>query len=105
MNDETGMEKEDGLKAKLAAWRAVPPPVDLAARIAQRATALPQRKPWGTRILAAAERALTEWRYGLVYKLATLALCAAFGFAAGTYRAESVDIVALAFGAGAGESL
>lgn len=53
------------------------------ARLIKRATAGPQLKPWPQMIGLAVERALSEWRYGLAYKLAGAAACVALGLGIG----------------------
>lgn len=99
------MENEDKLKIRLASWQAPPPHGDLAERIARRAAALPQRRPWVSRAVDGAQRALTEWRYAFAYKLAVLTLCAAAGLAAGLQQGQDLDVVALAFEGPQGGSL
>lgn len=53
------------------------------ARMIKRAAAGPQLKPWPQMIALAVEQALSDWRYGLAYKLAGACACVALGLGIG----------------------
>ena len=53
------------------------------ARMIARATAAPQLLPWPRAAALALERALSEWRYAMPYKLAAAAACVALGLGIG----------------------
>ncbi len=67
-------------------------------RIIARATAQPQLMPWPRMLGQAVERALSEWRYGLTYKLAGAAACIALGLGIGfTLAPNEHDVAGTAF--------
>lgn len=81
------MSEDDELRALLARQPRPQPPADLAARIVQHATALPQRQSWALRL----QKALEQWRYGWPVKVASLALCGVLGVLAGHWTAPTAD--------------
>jgi len=87
-------ETDEDLKQALRQWRVPAPDDDLADRLIAQALSGPRQKPW--------QRALTEWRYALGYKLAAAGACAALGLGIGIAAAEPLDIAAMALMAGIG---
>ncbi len=68
------------------------------ARIIARASAAPQLLPWPQTITSALERALSEWRYAMPYKLAAAAACVALGLGIGlSVEPRDRDVAGLAF--------
>ena len=68
------------------------------ARLIKRATAAPQIPPWPQTIGVAIERALSEWRYGLAYKLAGATACVALGLGMGfNIEPRDHDVAGMAF--------
>lgn len=85
----------DQLKDK---WPIVPLSAAVRARVVARAVAEPQLQPWPQTVLWATEQALSDWRYGLTYKLAAAAACVALGFGLGiTAERPQHDVAGLAF--------
>jgi len=79
-------------------WPVAPLSDAAIARMIKRATAAPQLLPWPRAVAAAAERALSDWRYGLAYKLAAAAACIALGLFMGLNLAPADhDVANLAF--------
>jgi hypothetical protein len=80
-------------------WPVEPLSVAAKARIIARATAGPQLPSWPKAIAAALERALSEWRYGMPYKLAGAAACIALGLGLGLNMEppHDHDVAGLAF--------
>jgi hypothetical protein len=67
-------------------------------RLIAQATRAPQLTPWPRAIADAIERALSEWRYGLAYKLAGAMACVALGLGIGfNLEAHDHDVAGLAF--------
>ena len=87
------------LKNQLKHWQVSSPPAGLADSIVRSAVALPQRRPWWLQIQQAVETACVDWRYGLSYKLAALAVCAVIGLAGGMHQSldSGTDMAMLAF--------
>ncbi len=76
------------------------PPLSAAAqaRMVARAVAQPQLLPWPQAMLWPLEQALSDWRYGLAYKLAAAAACLALGFGLGlNAERPQHDVAGLAF--------
>lgn len=98
---------ENELKQHLKSWTLPAHPQDLAQRISTRATALPQRLPPALRLQRRLAATFSDWHAELPYKLASLVLCAALGFAAGLNLPEPTDmeLSAIAFGSGPAERL
>lgn len=71
---------DDYLKQQLGSWKVNPPAENLADRLWRNAVALPQQRPWHWHLERAIERSLTEWHYGLSYKLTGIACFALIGF-------------------------
>ena len=68
------------------------------ARIIARASAVPQLLPWPQAIISALERALSEWRYAMPYKLAAAAACVALGLGIGLNLSQGDhDVTGLGF--------
>ncbi len=64
----------------------------------RQAMAQPQLLPWPQAAAAALERALSDWRYGLAYKLAAAAACVALGLGIGlSVEPRDHDAADLAF--------
>jgi hypothetical protein len=77
----------------------IPPLSEAAkARMIARAVAAPQLRPWPQTVITVLERALSEWRYGLAYKLAAAAACVALGLGIGlNFEPREHDVLGLAF--------
>jgi hypothetical protein len=92
----------DELKDKLKCWRLEPLLPDLSAQIVARAVQHKQITPWVTRLSRTVETALSDWSYGLSYKMASVILISAtgltLGIAAPQADSETIDIVSLALG-------
>lgn len=86
---------EQELKHTLKRWSIEPPADELAERVVRHATARQQVVPLAQYLAAI----FSDWRTGLVYKTAGLALCAVIGFGNGYLQQETstVDLSALAF--------
>ena len=68
------------------------------ARLIARAVAAPQLLPWPQAARTIVERALSEWRYGLAYKLAAAVACVALGLGIGlNFEPREHDVLGLAF--------
>ena len=68
------------------------------ARMINRALAAPQLLPWPQALGAAVERALSDWRYAMPYKLAAAAACVALGLGIGlNVQPHDVDAAGVAF--------
>jgi len=79
-------------------WPVAPLSAAAKARMIARATAAPQVLPWPQTAAVAVERALSDWRYGLAYKLAGAAACIALGLGIGLNLAPPEhDVAGLAF--------
>ena len=79
-------------------WPIAPLSETAKARMIARATAQPQLRPWPQTLGLAVERALSEWRYGLAYKLAGAAACVALGLGLGFSLAPGEhDVAGVAF--------
>ncbi|MFA5985509.1 MAG: hypothetical protein WC782_15940 [Methylococcaceae bacterium] len=91
---------DEHFKQHLKLWTIAPPEAALAGRIIAQATALKQLPApglnWQHRLIAT----FCDWHSGWGYKLASLSLCAAIGFAASFSQSEApvVEVLALAFG-------
>jgi hypothetical protein len=67
-------------------------------RMIARAIATQQLRPWPQTIGDAVARALSEWRYGLAYKLAGAMACVALGLGIGfNLEPHEHDVAGLAF--------
>lgn len=93
---------KDDLKIRLKRWQIEEPSADLANRIATHALQHKQIIPFSIRLSRALEAALTDWTYGLAYKMASIALIACIGVTIGLASPQpeslSIDIVPLALG-------
>ncbi len=79
-------------------WLVAPLSEAAKTRMIERALAAPQLLPWPLAAAAALERALSEWRYGLAYKLAGAAACVALGLGIGfTLAPNDHDVAGMAF--------
>jgi len=79
-------------------WPVAPLSDAAKARMIAHAVAAPQLRPWPQAATAALERALSEWRYGLAYKLAAAAACIALGLGIGlNLEPREHDVLGLAF--------
>ena len=68
------------------------------ARIIARAATAPQLLPWPRAAAQALERALSEWRYAMPYKLAAAAACVALGLGIGLNLSQGDhDVTGLGF--------
>ena len=101
MNDE-----DKKLRELLRAGRFDDVSSGLAEKIIRSATALPQEQPLLLKWRCFLERALSDWQYGLSYKMASFALCAMLGLGIGVYQQSekyiadeyaALDIIAVAF--------
>lgn len=101
-------DEQDIIK-RLQAWRVAPPPEHLADTIFRNAVRHTQQKPRIAALVAALEAAFTHWHYGLAYKLACLALCAALGLSLGESTLPQEDelsfVAAIAFDDEPGDDL
>jgi hypothetical protein len=67
-------------------------------RLIRRAMASTQLLPWPQAVLAAVERGLSEWRYGMPYKVAAAITCVVLGLGIGlSVEPRDHDITGLAF--------
>ncbi len=79
-------------------WPVDPLSATVKARMIARATAMPQLPPWPQAIASAMERALSEWRYAMPYKLAAAAACVALGLGIGLNLSQGDhDVTGLGF--------
>ncbi len=79
-------------------WPIEPLPEATRKRLISEATRAPQLTPWPQAIVEAFERALSEWRYGLTYKLAGAMACVALGLSIGfSIEPRDHDVAGLAF--------
>ena len=67
-------------------WPEPPPSADFTHTVISRALAHKQQRPWWLAPALALQESFTNWRYGLAYKCAGLALCALLGLASGAYQ-------------------
>lgn len=88
-------DNEQELIQRLGAWKVESPSASLADNICRHALQLPQRRSWIFRIAQSLEAAFTQWHYGLSYKLACLALCAALGLSSGEVTPPQEDDLSL----------
>ena len=75
--------EDDRLKASLRQWQVPGMDPAAAARILSTATSQPQARPWSERLMDELTRGLSNWRYGLGYKLAAGMACVLLGFGLG----------------------
>jgi hypothetical protein len=80
---------DDRLKASLRQWQVPGMDPDTAGRLMAAAMAQPQRRPWPTVLKDELTRGLSNWRYGLGYKLAAGAACLLLGFGLGDAPAQT----------------
>ena len=67
-------------------------------RLIAQAIARPQVLPWPQTIVTAIERALSDWRYGLAYKMACAAACVVTGLGIGlSVEPRDHDVTGMAF--------
>lgn len=79
-------------------WKVAPLSDAARARLIARAAGEPQLLPWPQAAAAGLERALSEWRYGLAYKLAAACACVALGLGIGLHvERHDHDVTGLAF--------
>ncbi len=79
-------------------WPVEPLSAAAKARMIARATAQPQLLPWPQAMATAVERALSEWRYAMPYKLAAAAACIALGLGIGLNLSQGDhDVTGLGF--------
>jgi len=79
-------------------WPVEPPSATAKARMIARATATAQLLPWPQAMASALERALSEWRYAMPYKLAAAAACVALGLGIGLNLTQGDhDVTGLGF--------
>lgn len=79
-------------------WPVAPLSEAAKARMIAHAAAAPQLLPWPQAAAATLVRALSEWRYGLAYKLAAAAACIALGLGIGlNFEPREHDVLGLAF--------
>ncbi len=85
-------------------WPVVPLSEAAKTRMIKRALAAPQLLPWPLAAAAALERALSDWRYAMPYKLAAACACVALGLGIGfNLEPRDHDVAGLAFMSSAGE--
>lgn len=103
---------DEDLKKILQKWQVEPTDSYAVSQIVLQATKLQQKEPVFTKIQNALVNALSDWQFGLTYKLASFAVCAVIGFGIGVKQipednnVPSADIAAIAFGQmGNGEEL
>lgn len=74
---------DDDLKAHLRQWQVVPLAGDVSDRLIAAALSHPQIVPWPQRLGRELEQTLTDWKYGMGYKLAAAAACLVLGLGLG----------------------
>ncbi len=86
-------------------WPVEPLSAAKKARMIARATNTPQLLPWPQTVAAVVERALSDWRYAMPYKLAAAAACITLGLGIGLNLAPAEhDVARLAFTGGVATS-
>jgi hypothetical protein len=89
------MTSEDHrLKANLRQWQVPVIAADAAERILSTVTAQPQARSWQQKMRDELTRGLSNWRYGLGYKLAAGAACLLLGFGLGGAPADALVNIA-----------
>ena len=79
-------------------WPVEPLSAAATARMIATATATPQLLPWPQTIASAVERALSDWRYAMPYKLAAAAACVILGLGIGLNLSQGDhDVTGLGF--------
>jgi hypothetical protein len=78
-------------------WPVEPLPEATLKRMVARAVAHPQLLPWPQVVAQTVERALSDWRYGLGYKMMAAAACLLLGLGIGLSERTSTDVTGLAF--------
>ena len=79
-------------------WPIAPLSAAAQTRMIAYAVAQPQLLPWPQSLLWPLEQALSDWRYGLGYKLAAAAACLVLGFGLGVNAERPQhDVTGLAF--------
>jgi len=81
--------EDDRLKTRLRQWQV--PGMDPAAadRMLRGAMAHPQTRPWAEALMNQLTRGLSDWRYGLGYKLAAGMACLLLGFGLGSAPSDA----------------
>ena len=96
------MTEDERLKSMLNLWQVSPPSNTAQERMIDLAMTQQQRRPWTYQI----EQALTDWRYGLTYKIAAAAACLVLGLGAGLISSPPAsDVAGLALMSDAGSGL
>ena len=79
-------------------WPVEPLSAATTTRMIARATAAPQLLPWPQTMATAVERALSDWRYAMPYKLAAAAACVVLGLGIGLNLSQGDhDVTGLGF--------
>lgn len=89
-------DNEQDIIDRLNVWKVDVPPAALADSIYRHAVQQPQQRSWFLSLGQTLETAFTQWQYGLSYKLACLALCAALGLSSGEVTPPQEDELSLA---------
>ncbi len=94
---------DEQLKQQLQKWRIEPTDSYAVAQITACAVRLPQRQPFVTIVQNTVIAALSDWKFGMTYKLAGFAICAIIGFGVGLQQnyqpnEATFDITTIAFG-------
>lgn len=89
-------DNEKDFIKRLGVWKVDAPSDALADAISRHAMQQPQQRSWLYGMAQTLEAAFTRWEYGLTYKLACLALCAALGLSNGEVTPPQEDELSLA---------
>lgn len=96
-------EDDEALRAKLRGWTIAPLDNAVRDRLLAMALQTPQARPFWRGLGAEIEHALSDWRYGLGYKLAAGAACLVLGMGIGWNSAEPMNVADVAMFSNLGE--
>lgn len=92
----TDMDETD-LRRKLRRWTVAAPDDATRDRVIALAMRRPQVTQWRRRLAREIEHGLTDWRYGLAYKVVAAAACLMIGIGASLAIAPPVSVANVAF--------